>query len=70
MDARTALHLYRMRDVIEKAFGNLKEQLNMRQLLAKSEKSQDGKLFVAFVALILESCLNYRMKEADLYKNI
>lgn len=68
MDARTALHLYRMKDVIEKAFGNLKERLNMRRLLAKSEKSLDGKLFVAFVALILVSCLNHRMKEADLYK--
>ena len=68
MDARTALHLYRMKDVIEKALGNLKERLNMRRLLAKSEKSLDGKLFVAFVALILVSCLNHRMKEADLYK--
>lgn len=68
MDAHTALHLYRMKDVIEKAFGNLKERLNMRRLLAKSEKSLDGKLFVAFVALILVSCLNHRMKEADLYK--
>ena len=68
MDAHTALHIYRMKDVIEKAFGNLKERLNMRRLLAKSEKSLDGKLFVAFVALILVSCLNHRMKEADLYK--
>ena len=68
MDAHTALHLYRMKDVIEKAFGNIKERLNMRRLLAKSEKSLDGKLFVAFIALILVSCLNHRMKEADLYK--
>lgn len=30
MDALTALHLYRMKDVVEKAFGNIKERLNMR----------------------------------------
>ncbi len=52
MDAITALELYRNRDIVEKAFGNLKERLNMRRTLVSSEKSLDGKLFVEFVALI------------------
>ncbi len=43
MDAFTALHLYRMKDVVEKAFGNIKERLNMRRLLVSSEKELDGK---------------------------
>ena len=38
MDAFTALHLYRMKDVVEKAIGNIKERLNMRRLLVSSEK--------------------------------
>ena len=68
MDAFTALHLYRMKDVVEKAFGNIKERLNMRRLLSKSEKSLDGKIFNEFIALILISHLDHKMKEADLYK--
>lgn len=69
MDAFTALHLYRMKDVVEKAFGNIKERLNMRRLLSKSEKSLDGKIFNEFIALILISHLDHKMKEADLYKS-
>lgn len=69
MDAFTALHLYRMKDVVEKAFGNLKERLNMRRLPVSSEKGLGGKIFVEFVALILISYLDHKMKETDLYKN-
>ena len=69
MDAFTALHLYRMKDVVEKAFGNLKERLNMRRLLVSSEKGLDGKIFTEFVALILISHLGHKMKKSDLYKN-
>lgn len=68
MDAFTALHLYRMKDVVEKAFGNLKDRLNMRRLLAKSEKNLDGKISNEFIALILISHLDHKMKEANLYK--
>lgn len=69
MEAFTALHLYRMKDVVEKAFGNLKERLNMRRLLVSSEKGLDGKIFVEFIALILISYLDHKMKETGLYKN-
>ena len=69
MDAFTALHLYRMKDVVEKAFGNIKERLNMRRLLVSSEKGLDGKIFTEFVALILISHLDHKMKETGLYNN-
>ena len=68
MDAFTALHLYRMKDIVEKAFSNIKDRLNMRRLLAKSEKNLDGKIFTEFVALILISHLDHKMKETNLYK--
>ena len=68
MDAFTALHLYRMKDIVEKGFGNIKERLNMRRLLTSSERSLDGKIFTEFVALILISYLDHKMKKADLYK--
>lgn len=69
MDAFTALHLYRMKDVVEKAFGNLKERLNMRRLLVSSEKGLDGKIFVEFISLILISHLDHKMKKSNLYSD-
>lgn len=68
MEAFDALHIYRMKDVVEKAFGNLKERLNMRRLQVSSERSLDGKLFVEFVALILISHLHKKMKDSLLYR--
>lgn len=69
MDAMTALHIYRKKDVVEKAFGNLKERLNMSRLLVSSERCLNGKIFTEFVALILISCITHKMKEANLYKD-
>jgi transposase len=69
MDSLTALKLYRNKDVVEKAFGNLKERLNMRRTLVSSEQSLNGKLFVEFVALIYLSYLNKQMQDAHLYKD-
>ena len=68
MDAFTALRLYRMKDVVEKSFGNIKERLNMRRLLVSSEKSLDGKLFAQFIALILISYLDHKMHDSKLYE--
>ena len=68
MDAKRALEIYRNKDVVEKAFGNLKERLNMRRLLVSSEQSLDGKLFVAFIALIYLSYIKKQMQVKKLYK--
>ena len=68
MDAFMALHLYRMKNIVEKAFGNIKERLNLRRLLVKSEMNLDGKIFTKFVALILISHLDQKMREANLYR--
>jgi transposase len=62
MDAVIALELYRNKDVAEKAFGNLKERLNMRCALISSEQSLEGKLFVQFVALIYLSYIKKQMQ--------
>jgi transposase len=69
MDSITALELYRNKDLVEKAFGNLKERLNMRRALVSSELSLNGKLFVEFVALIYLSYLNKQMQIRHLYKD-
>lgn len=69
MDSITALEIYRNKDVVEKAFGNLKERLNMRRTLVSSEQSLDGKLFVEFIALIYLSYIKKQMQDHDLFKS-
>lgn len=67
-DAVTALEIYRNKDVVEKAFDNLKERLNLRRTAVSSEQSLDGKLFVQFVALIYLASITKRMQEKNMFK--
>jgi len=69
MDAVTALQLYRNKDLVEKAFGNLKERLNMRRTLVSSEQGLEGKLFVEFIALIYLSYIKKQMQDSWLFKD-
>jgi transposase len=65
METISALELYRNKDLVEKAFGNLKERLNLRRTLVSSEQSLDGKIFVEFLALIY---LSYIKKQIQVKK--
>ena len=67
-EAITALEIYRNKDLVEKAFNNLKERLNLWRLAVSSEKSLDGKLFVQFIALILLSCITKKMQESNMFR--
>lgn len=64
-----ALEIYRAKDLIEKAFGNLKERLNMRRESVASEENLEGKLFVQFIALIYLSYIKKAMDDGGLFKN-
>lgn len=66
-DPAEALRLYRLRDVVEKAFGDLKDRLNCRRSLVSSESSLRGKLFVEFVALIYLSYVKKMMEDKGLF---
>ena len=68
-DPDEALSLYRSKDIVEKAFGNLKERLNCRRLQVSSELSLNGKLFVEFIALIYLSYVKQKMQEAKLFES-
>ena len=63
-----ALELFRNKDLVEKAFENIKDRLAFRRALVSSEKSLDGKLFVEFVALVIMSEIKRNMQEAGLFK--
>ena len=69
MDPIRALELYRNKDLCEKAFGNLKDRLNMRRMHVSSEQNLDGKLFVAFVSLMFLSYIKKRMQDHQLFKD-
>jgi len=68
-DPIKALEIYRNKDLVEKAFGNLKERLNFRRMEVSSELSLDGKLFVEFIALIYLSYFKKIMQDKNLFKN-
>lgn len=67
--AQQALELYRNKDVVEKAFANLKNRLCLSRANVSSEESFEGKLFVQYVALQFVSWVHKVMKQEQLYKN-
>ncbi len=66
-DPVEALRIYRLKDLIEKSFGNLKERLSMRRMSVASEENFEGKLFVQFVALQMVSYIKKQMDENGLF---
>jgi transposase len=68
-DSVEALEVYRNKDLVEKAFDNLKERLNLRRVAVSSEQSLDGKLFVQFIALIFLAHITKKMQENNLFKD-
>ena len=56
-----------MQDVVEKAFRNVKERLNLRRTMTSSVSSLEGKLFVEFVALIYLSYIQKKVEEKGLF---
>jgi len=68
-DPIEALEIYRNKDLVEKAFGNLKERLSFNRLAVSSDLSLDGKLFVEFVALIFLSYIKKKMQDKNLFRS-
>jgi transposase len=60
------LRVYRNKDIVEKCFDDLKNQLDMKRLRIHSSASMDGRLFVQFIALIFMSALRKKMRETGL----
>lgn len=65
-DPVEALQIYRDKDVVEKSFSDLKNQLDMKRLRMHSSATVDGRLFVQFIALIYISALRREMRKSDL----
>ena len=67
-DPIEALQIYRDKDIVEKCFDDLKNQLDMKRLRMHSSAAVNGRLFVQFISLIYISALRNEMRTADLVK--
>lgn len=68
-DPVKALRIYRDKDVVEKCFDDLKNQLDMKRLRMHGSKATDGRLFVQFIALIYMSALRKEMRKSQLIEH-
>ena len=65
-DPVEAIQIYRDKDVVEKSFNDLKNQLDMKRLRMHSATTVEGRLFVQFIALIYMSALRGEMRKSGL----
>ena len=56
------LDIYRRKDIIEKSFDELKNDLDMKRLRVQSEGATEGKMFIAFIGLILRTYVHNKLK--------
>ena len=57
------LEIYRRRDVVEKSFDNLKNDIDMRRLYVQSDEVAEGKMFTGFIALIVRTYMQNQLGE-------
>jgi len=65
-DPVEALQVYRDKDIVEKCFDDLKNNLDMKRLRMHTIETVDGRLFVQFIALIFTSALRREMRKSKL----
>lgn len=65
MTAKEALELYKSRDASEKLFKSDKSFLGNRSMRIYTEESLEGKMLIAFVALIIRSRMYTKLKDAE-----
>ena len=63
------LEFYRKRDVIEKMFDVIKNELSSKRLRVSSRAVVEGRIFLTFLSLILYFEVHRVMKEEGLYKS-
>ena len=56
------LMAYSQRDDVEKSFDDLKNELDMKRIHCHSDETREGKMFVAFFAIILRSCMQNKLR--------
>jgi transposase len=70
LSVQQAHDIYRKKDVVEKAFMKYKNLLSFSRLRVHTDERMRNKLFVAFIGLILVSCIHKVMKEKELFRKL
>ena len=66
LTAESALSVYRYKDMVEKAFGDIKNRLDFRTPGIENSETSRGKLLCVFVALTLALEVGRRMESSEL----
>jgi transposase len=67
-DPVKALEIYRRKDSVEKAFDDLKNDLDCKRLRIHSSAAMEGRFFLQYLALILTTRIRLTLNSADLPK--
>lgn len=67
-DPQGVLEIYRNKDIVEKSFDNLKNDLDLHRLRIHSDAAMEGRIFIGFISLILMSYIREKMRVHDIYK--
>ena len=70
INSNTILKNYRQKDIIEKHFHQLKNELEFNRIRTHSEQTTEGKMFVGFLALILRSAMLNLIKNNEETKQL
>jgi transposase len=69
-EAKEAIKIYREKDVVEKGFQRLKNNLDLGRLRVHRENNMQNKVFVGFISLILLSGIHKVMMDKSLYSKM
>ena len=68
-DAKTAMSIYRDKDVVEKCFLRIKNSIDLGRLRVHSNESKDNKMFIGFVASVIMAEISRVMVERALFRS-
>lgn len=68
-DPLEALQVYHTRDIVEKEFDDLKNERDMKRIRVHSSKAMIGRIFIQFIALILENSLRQSLKSINWFRD-
>jgi transposase len=63
LNSNDILSIYRRKDIIEKNFDDIKNYIGMKRLRTHNSYTTDGKLFCAFISLIITSEIKLKCRE-------
>jgi len=69
-NAREAITIYRAKDVVEKGFMHLKDDMDLGRLRVHGQERMQSKVFVGFIALIMLSHIHAVMLDGGLYRQM